>query len=107
MGHDMGHMEMQGAPQANNAAMQQFNQQVGPGGEPISHYSQSASMNQSNSGLNKAFSKVLNTLNNDHINFSRQEAVGNQVNNAAPPKKSLNVMMQQPKVSSIAGAPHH
>lgn len=77
------------------------------GSEPISHYSQSASMNQSNSGLNKAFSKVLNTLNNDHINFSRQEAVGNQVNNAVPPKKSLNVMMQQPKVSSIAGAPHH
>lgn len=68
--HDPNIMDM-GHP----ATMQQYNQQMG--NEPISHYSQSASMNQSNSGLNKAFSKVLNTLNNDHINFSRQEAVGN------------------------------
>lgn len=46
-------------------------QQQQMAGEPISHYSQSGSMNQSNSGLNKAFSKVLNTLNNDNTNFSR------------------------------------
>ena len=49
-------------------------------------------MNQSNSGLNKAFSKVLNTLSNDNANFSRQEAANQNIHNGPPPKKSLNVI---------------
>ena len=53
----------------NHTAVQGYSQQMGQ--QPISHYSQSGSMNQSNSGLNKAFSKVLNTLNNANTNFSR------------------------------------
>ena len=70
--HDMGGDKIVNMMDVGHpSALQQFNQQMGS--EPISHYSQSASMNQSNSGLNKAFSKVLNTLNNDHINSDRDQ----------------------------------
>ena len=66
MAHDMQREKLAHIIEQNNAhnAQQQYAQQQ-------YHHQQAASMNQSSQGLNKAFSKVLNTLSNDNANFSR------------------------------------